>query len=92
MKYKKTSDDMTPGIKNTNKIKPGKKKEYPKGKSIDKKKDSPKDKFKKYVSDEMEEYKEGKLHSGSKKGPIVKDKKVAIAIALNVARRKTKGK
>jgi hypothetical protein len=31
----------------------------------------------------MEEFKEHKLHSGSKKGPMVKDKKQAIAIAMS---------
>ena len=31
----------------------------------------------------MKEYKEGKLHSGSKKGPIVKSKKQAVAIAMS---------
>jgi hypothetical protein len=35
----------------------------------------------------MEEYKEGKLHSGSKKGPEVKSKKQAIAIGLSEARK-----
>lgn len=35
----------------------------------------------------MEEFKEGKLHSGSKKGPKVKTRKQAIAIALDTARR-----
>ena len=34
----------------------------------------------------MEEFKEGKLHSGSKKGPKVKNPKQAIAIALSEAR------
>jgi hypothetical protein len=34
----------------------------------------------------MHEYKEGKLHSGSKKGPMVKSRKQAIAIALSEAR------
>ena len=34
----------------------------------------------------MEEFKLGTLHSGSKKGPKVKSKKQAIAIALNSAR------
>jgi hypothetical protein len=34
----------------------------------------------------MHEYKEGKLHSGSKKGPKVKSRKQAIAIALSEAR------
>ena len=35
----------------------------------------------------MKEYKEGKLHSGSKKGPKVTKRKQAIAIALSEARR-----
>lgn len=35
----------------------------------------------------MKEFKAGKLHSGSKSGPVVKKRKQAIAIAL-----KTKGK
>jgi len=30
----------------------------------------------------MHEFKKGNLHSGSKKGPKVKDKKQALAIAL----------
>jgi hypothetical protein len=33
----------------------------------------------------MHEYKEGELHSGSKKGPKVKSRKQAIAIALSEA-------
>ena len=33
----------------------------------------------------MKEYKEGKLHSGSKKGPVVKSKKQAVAIAMSEA-------
>lgn len=36
----------------------------------------------------MDEWKSGKLRSGSKKGPVVKSQKQAIAIALNQARRK----
>ncbi len=35
----------------------------------------------------MKEYKEGKLHSGSKKGPKVKKKSQAVAIALSEARK-----
>jgi hypothetical protein len=35
----------------------------------------------------MREYKAGKLHSGSKKGPLVKDRKQAVAIAMSEARR-----
>ena len=34
----------------------------------------------------MHEWKEGKLHSGSKKGPKVKSRKQAVAIALSEAR------
>ena len=33
----------------------------------------------------MHEFKSGKLHSGSKKGPVVKSRKQAIAIALSEA-------
>lgn len=36
----------------------------------------------------MHEYKEGKLHSGSKKGKVVKSRKQAIAIALSEAGKK----
>ena len=35
----------------------------------------------------MHEFKEGELHSGSKKGPEVKSRKQAIAIALSEARK-----
>ena len=35
----------------------------------------------------MHEFKVGKLHTGSKKGPLVKSRKQAIAIALNQSRR-----
>lgn len=42
------------------------------------------------IKDVMHEYKEGELHSGSKKGPKVKSRKQAIAIALSEARRKRK--
>lgn len=34
----------------------------------------------------MHEMKRGKLHSGSKKGPVVKNRKQAIAIGLSEAR------
>jgi hypothetical protein len=37
------------------------------------------------VSKVMKEFKTGKLHSGSKKGPIVTSKKQAIAISLSEA-------
>lgn len=39
------------------------------------------------VSKVMREYKAGELHSGSKRGPVVKNPKQAIAIALSEARR-----
>jgi hypothetical protein len=35
----------------------------------------------------MKEFKEGKLHSGSKKGPIVKSPKQAVAIGLSEERK-----
>jgi Family of unknown function (DUF6496) len=39
------------------------------------------------ISKVMEEFKAGELHSGSKKGPRVKSRKQAIAIALSEARK-----
>jgi hypothetical protein len=41
----------------------------------------------KKVKKVMKEFKAGKLHSGSKKGPEVKNPKQAIAIALSEARK-----
>jgi len=38
----------------------------------------------------MHEFKHGTLHSGSKKGPKVTERKQAVAIALNQARREGK--
>lgn len=35
----------------------------------------------------MKEFKEGELHSGSKKGPAVTNRKQAVAIALSEARK-----
>lgn len=40
------------------------------------------------IADDMERYAKGKMHSGSKKGPIVKNPKQAIAISLSVAKKK----
>ena len=37
------------------------------------------------VTKVLREYKAGKLHSGSKKGPVVKSRKQAIVIALSEA-------
>lgn len=44
------------------------------------------------VAKVMGEYAEGKLHSGSKKGPVVTSKKQAVAIALSEQRAKDAGK
>lgn len=44
-----------------------------------------KTKAEKKISKVMREGKAGKLHSGSKKGPIVKKKKQMLAIALSEA-------
>jgi len=49
-------------------------------------KESPK--AQKKVKKVMHEFKEGKLHSGSKHGPEVSDSKQAVAIALSEARKK----
>lgn len=40
------------------------------------------------VAKSMREFKTGKLHSGSKQGPVVKDRKQAIAIGLSEQRTK----
>jgi hypothetical protein len=45
------------------------------------------DRSKNKVEKVMREYKSGELHSGSKKGPRVKSRKQAIAIALSEARK-----
>ena len=50
-----------------------------------------KDLFQGKVKKVMHEYKHGKLHSGSKKGPKVKDKSQAVAIALSEARKGKRG-
>lgn len=44
----------------------------------------------KKISKVMEEFKEGALHSGSKKGPVVGNRKQAIAIAMSQSRKKKK--
>ena len=40
----------------------------------------------------MTEFEHGKLHSGSKKGPVVTDKKQAVAIALSEERKEKQKK
>lgn len=53
-------------------------------------KDAHKKKSNSKVEKVMHEFKEDKLHSGSKKGPKVKSRKQAIAIALSEARKSNK--
>jgi len=43
------------------------------------------------IATEMHKFKTGSLHSGSSSGPIVKDRKQAIAIAMNKAGLSRKG-
>ena len=68
-------------IKDAHKAQNTKKKKAPKTKAAQKK-----------IEKVMHEYKEGKLHSGSKKGPKVTNPKQAIAIALSEARKTKKKK
>ena len=48
-------------------------------------------KAQKKVGKVMHEFKSGDLHSGSKKGSMVKNRKQAVAIALSEARKVKKG-
>ncbi len=60
-----------------------------KPKKKEKKKPSPKTKYaRNKVEKVMHEFKEGSLHSGSVKGPKVKSRKQAVAIALSEARKR----
>ncbi len=56
---------------------------FKKAKKIKKSNEKKESKIKKV----MHEYKEGELHSGSKKGPKVANRKQAVAIALSEARK-----
>ena len=47
-------------------------------------------KAQKKVGKVMHEFKTGKLHSGGKSGPVVKNPKQAIAIAMSEAKMKPK--
>lgn len=44
----------------------------------------------KKVSKVMNEFKSGKLHSGSKKGPVVSKERQALAIAINESKKHPK--
>ena len=58
-------------------------------------KSAPKKEKRKVMKREMTKFSEHKLHSGSKKGPIVKDKAQAIEISLSESgqsKKKTKKK
>ena len=46
----------------------------------------------KVVKTEMHKWKAGKLHSGSKTGPVVRSQKQAIAISLSESGQSKKGK
>lgn len=51
------------------------------------------DKKEKKIKKVMKEYGKGELHSGSKKGPVVKSAKQALAIGFSEAKKaKTKAK
>lgn len=56
------------------------------------KRSAPKKAKRKVMKEEMELFKAGKLHSGSKKGPVVTNPKQAIAISLNVSGQSRKKK
>lgn len=47
---------------------------------------------KRKMKEVMHEFKEGELHSGSRRGPVVKNPKQAIAIAFSEARRAARKK
>lgn len=67
-------------------------KKTPSPKKIIVKKPSTKGLNPKKIEKVMKEFKEGKMHSGKKTGPVVKSRKQAIAIALSVARKARKKK
>jgi hypothetical protein len=79
--FKKESNEDKQLIKQLNKSE----------KHVTKDKDpKPRDKKSAKIKVVMEEFKEGKLHSGSKTGPMVTNPKQAIAIAISESKRKRK--
>jgi len=56
------------------------------------KKSAAKNVAEKKISKVMREFKAGTLNSGSSKGPVVKSRKQAVAIALSQASKASKGK
>lgn len=69
-----------------------KKNEKKEHKKIDPKKKRPAIKNSKKLEKVMHEYGAGELHMGSKKGPIVKNKKQALAIGFSEARKANRKK
>lgn len=76
---KKKKNSMCPECKEA--YRAGERKEYKKEKKWEDK-----------VSKVMREFDAGKLHSGSKKGPKVKNRRQAIAIAMSEAQRQQRRK
>lgn len=66
------------------------KKSCPFAKEGEKKTGLKKKKMQKKIHKVMSEFKEGDLHSGSKKGPKVKERKQALAIGLNYMKPKNR--
>jgi hypothetical protein len=56
------------------------------------KKSAPKKQKKERMHEEMSKFKKGTLHSGSKEGPKVKDRKQAVAIAMHESGQAKKSK
>jgi len=60
------------------------------GRRVSKKRKNPVSRHNDKVETVMHEFKEGELHSGSKSGPRVTNRKQAIAIALSEQRKKNR--